>query len=321
MSWGDLELFLSIARGGSLAAAASTLGVDPSTVHRRVGSLEQSARTRLFSRSPRGYALTNAGQELLPHATAMEAEMAEARRKLAARDEALVGVVRVAAIDDIASVLSPIVASFRLKHPRVTVAVEMRSGFADLARQQADVAIRMSTRPLGGDLIAKHIAKLAVAFYGSRAYFAEHGRPARVEQLREHAIVRGDANGPVMPGERTLDSHSSADRVAFRSESMIARLAAVRDGVGIGVLPCLMADPERTLVRLPFAVSDPDVNVWLLIHVDLRQNARVRIFTEHAHAALLARRDLFEGRARQARERRAPRLRRAKTGAAARRTG
>jgi len=295
MSWADLELFLSIARGGSLAAAASILGVDASTVHRRVTSLEEAVRTRLFSRSPRGYALTNAGQELLPYATAVDGQVAEARRKLAARDAALVGVVRVAAIDDLAGILSPIVASFRRQHPGVTVAVEMRSGFADLARQQADVAIRISTRPPGGDLIAKHIAKLGVAFYGSRAYFAEHGRPARVEQLREHAIVRGDANGPVMPGERTLDSHSSRDRMAFRSESMIARLAAVRDGVGVGVLPCLMADPERTLVRLPFAVSDPDVNVWLLIHVDLRQNARVRTFTEHAHSALLAQRHLFEG--------------------------
>jgi DNA-binding transcriptional LysR family regulator len=295
MSWADLELFLSIARGGSLAAAASILGVDASTVHRRVTSLEEAVGTRLFSRSPRGYALTNAGQELLPYATAVDGQVAEARRKLAARDEALVGVVRVAATDDIAGILSPIVASFRLQHPGVTVAVEMRSGFADLARQQADVAIRISTRPPGGDLIAKHIAKLGVAFYGSRAYFAEHGRPARVEELREHAIVRGDANRPVMPGERTLDSHSNADRIAFRSESMIARLAAVRDGVGVGVLPCLMADPERTLVRLPFAVSDPDVNVWLLIHVDLRQNARVRTFTEHAYSALLSQRLLFEG--------------------------
>ena len=150
MSWGDLELFLSIARGGTLAAAASTLGVDASTVHRRVSSLEEVVRTRLFSRSSRGYALTNAGQELLPYATAMEAQVAEARRRLAARDEALVGVVRVAAIDDIAGILSPIVASFRVKHPGVTVAVEMRSGFADLARQQADVAIASARgRPVG----------------------------------------------------------------------------------------------------------------------------------------------------------------------------
>jgi DNA-binding transcriptional LysR family regulator len=229
----------------------------------------------------------------------MDEQAAAARRKVAARDEALAGTVRVSAIDDVAGVLSPIVASFRRKHPGVSIAVDMRSAFADLARQQADVAIRISTRAPEGDLIAKHVAKLGLAFYGSRAYFAKHGRPARVEDLRDHAIVRGDASMPTMPGERTLDGHSSAERIAFRSQSFIARLAAVRDGVGIGVLGYFMGEQEKSLVRLPFPVSDSNVNVWLLIHVDLRQNARVRAFAEHAYAALVGQRPLFEG-ARQA---------------------
>ena len=302
--WADFELFLAVARGGSLAAAAAALRVDASTVHRRIASLEEALRSRLFARSPRGYALTNAGQELLPYATAMDEQAAAARRKLAARDEALTGTVRLSAIDDLASILSPIVASFRAKHPGVSVAVDMRHAFADLARQQADVAVRVSTRAPQGDLVAKHVAKLAHAFYASRAYLARHGRPERIENLRDHAIVRGDAGPPSMPGEQTLDGHSSADRVAFRSQSFIARLAAVRDGMGIGVLGCFMGDREHSLVRLPFAVSDPNLNVSLLVHVDLRQNARVRAFSEHIYAALVAHRPLFEGDTPQPAERR-----------------
>jgi DNA-binding transcriptional LysR family regulator len=314
VDWADLELFLAVARGGSLAAAASTLRVDASTVHRRIARLEEALRSRLFARSPRGYALTNAGHELLPYATAMDEQAAAARRKLAARDEALTGTVRVSAIDDFAAILSPIIASFRAKHPGVTVVADMRSAFADLARQQADVAVRASMRAPEGDLVAKHVAKLTVAFYASRAYLARHGRPERVEDLRDHAIVRGEAGAPVMPGERTLDGHSSAERVAFRSQSIIARLAAIRDGVGIGMVGCFMGDREPSLVRLPFAVSDPNVNVWLLIHVDLRQNARVRAFSEHAYAALVVQRPLFEGQARELAERRAsPRPGRTKT--------
>jgi DNA-binding transcriptional LysR family regulator len=304
VDWADLELFLAVARGGSLAAAASTLRVDASTVHRRIASLEEALRTRLFARSPRGYALTNAGHELLPYATAMDEQAAAARRKLAGRDEALTGTVRLSAVHDVAAILSPIVASFRAKHPGVTVAVDLRSAFADLARQQADVALRVSTRAPEGDLVAKHVAKLAVAFYASRAYLTSHGRPERVEDLRDHAIVRGDAGQPSLPGERTLDGHSRAERVAFRSQSMIARLAAIRDGLGIGVLGCFMGDREQSLVRLPFAVSDPNVNVWILVHVDLRQNARVRAFSEHTYAGLVAQRPLFEGHSRQAAERR-----------------
>jgi DNA-binding transcriptional LysR family regulator len=310
VDWAELALFLAVARGGSLAAAASALRVDPATVHRRVARLERSLDTRLFSRSPRGYALTSAGLELLPYATAMDEQAAAAGRKLAGRDEALAGTVRVSATDDLAGVLSPIVGSFRRKHPGVTVAVDMRTAFADLARQQADVALRMSTRPPEGDLIAKHVARVGVAFYASRSYLARHGRPARVEDLREHEIVRGDTELWTMPGERTLDSHSRAERVAFRSQSFIARLAAVRDGLGIGVLGCFMGDREKALVRLPFAVSDPNVNVWLLIHVDLRQNARVRAFTEHAYPALLEQRGLFEGQSALAALNTAPRTRR-----------
>jgi DNA-binding transcriptional LysR family regulator len=249
----------------------------------------------------------NAGHELLPYATSMDEQAAAARRRLAARDEALTGTVRISAIDDVASILSPIVVSFRAKHPGVSVAVDMRSAFADLARQQADVAVRVSTRAPEGDLVTKHVAKLAVAFYASRAYLAKHGRSERVEDLRDHAIVLGDAGLPSMPGERTLDGHSSAERVAFRSQSFIARLAAIRDGVGIGVLGCFVGDREQSLVRLPFAVSDPNVNVWLLVHVDLRQNARVRAFSEHTYAALVARRPLFEGHTPQPPERRASR--------------
>ncbi|HEY0870021.1 MAG TPA: hypothetical protein VGD55_06465, partial [Acidothermaceae bacterium] len=107
-----------------------------------------------------------------------------------------------------------------------------------------------------------------------------------------------------MPGEQTLDGYSSADRVAFRSDSFIARLAAVRDGIGIGVLGCFMGDREQSLVRLPFAVSDPTLNLALLVHVDLRQNVRVRAFSEHTYAALVAQRPLFQGDAPQPTQRR-----------------
>lgn len=293
--WSDLQLFLAVARGGTLAAAAAALHVDASTVHRRIAALEASLRTRLFSRSPRGYALTSTGQDLLPYATAIDEQATAARRKLAASDDSLTGTVRVSATEDLADVLAPIVASFRDEHPGVGVTVDMANAFVDLARQHADVAVRISSRPPEGDLIAKHVARLGLAFYGSRAYFARHGRPARVEDLRDHAIVRGDVSLPWLAGERTLDAYARPERTAFRSRSFVARRAAVRDGVGIGVLGRFMGDAEEQLERLPFAVSDTNVNIWLLIHVDLRQNARVRAFTEHAHAALLALRPFFEG--------------------------
>jgi DNA-binding transcriptional LysR family regulator len=304
VDWADLELFLAVARGGSLAAAASILRVDASTVHRRIASLEEALRSRLFARSPRGYALTNAGQELLPYATAMDEQAAAARRKLAARDEALTGTVRLSAIDDVAAILSPIVASFRAKHPGVTVAVDMRSAFADLARQQADVALRLSTRAPEGDLVAKHVAKLAVAFYASRAYLARHGRPERVEDLRDHAIVRGDAGLPV--DARGADARRPFERRARGLSQPVADRTPRGDTRRHGHRDAgLLHGRSRTIPRAAAlrGVRPQRQRLAPRSRRPAPERARARLH-EHAYAALVAQRPLFEGHARQPAERR-----------------
>jgi DNA-binding transcriptional LysR family regulator len=156
----DLEMFLATARGGSLAAAAGALGLDASTVHRRMGKLESAMHTRLFDRSQRGYSLTSAGEELLAHAEAMDEQVAAARRKVVARDDALTGVVRVATVDGLAiGVLAPIFGSFREAHPSVTVAVDLNPGLTDLAREPAEVAIRLVQKAPDGDVIVKPACK------------------------------------------------------------------------------------------------------------------------------------------------------------------
>ena len=275
--WSDLEIFLAVARRGTLAAAAEILAVDASTVQRRVVKLEGGLRTRLFERSVRGYALTAAGEELLAHAEQMEHHALGAQRKLVARDDRLEGTVRVATVDDLAcTVLSPIVRRFRDQHPHVTVELDIASTFADLARRQADVAIRLGGRHPGADVIEKKVAPVGVALYAHRRYLSAHGRPARLEDLAGHAIVRGDEQVRGFLMEELMDRHGDPAKIAFRSNSFLARLAAIRDGMGIGFLGCFMGDREPGLERLPFRF--PDAGSWLrmLVHADLRRNARVR---------------------------------------------
>ncbi len=294
--WSDLEIFLATARGGTLAAGAGALGLDASTVQRRIGKLEAALRTRLFERSQRGYALTAAGEELYQHALGMEEHLVTARRRVVGRDATLEGSVRVATVDDLAVVvLSPIVRTFRDAHPNVTVCVDVRESFADLAKQQADVAIRFGAKPPDGDVVAKLVARVGVGLYASRAYLSEHGRPKRLEDLREHVIVRGEEGAGGMPMEREMSRWADPAKTAFRSRSLFARLGAIRAGVGIGFLGCFMGEREKDLVRLPFAFPDAASNLWLLVHVDLRRNARVRAFVEHTYAALVAERSTFEG--------------------------
>jgi DNA-binding transcriptional LysR family regulator len=292
--WTDLEIFLAVARAGTLAAAAESLGLDASTIQRRVGKLEAAARTKLFVRSQRGYSLTEAGQDLNEHTLGMDQQAAAAWRKIVAHDEQPGGTVRIATVDDLAiRILPPIIRSFQEKHPRVTLSVDVRQSFVDLGKHQADIALRIGALP-SGDIVAKHVARADVALYASRAYLKTHGRVAQLEDLRHHAIVRGPEAFAGIPTERVLERYADPNKTAFRSNSFYARLGAIRAGIGIGFVGRYMADSEKTVQRLPFRFPDHGAPLSILIHTDLRKNARVRAFYEHAHAELVALRPLFE---------------------------
>ncbi len=295
LHWQDLHFFLATARGGSLTAAAGNLGVNASTVHRRLAALESTLDTRLFSRSARGYALTGAGAELLEHALAIEAEVLHAERRVGGRDQSVSGLIRVSTVDDLALfVLSPLLGEFCKRHPRVRLDVAIDSDLADLARRQADVAIRPGAPPKGSDLIARRVCGIAVALYAGRSYVARQAPPETLERLREHPIVRADTARAHLAMERFLDAYVEPDGAAFRSNSMLARLAAIRDGVGIGLLPCITADAEPALIRLGQAIPEAAASLWILIHADMRRSARVRALVESVHGGLADLQQRFE---------------------------
>ena len=293
-AWDDLEVFLATARQGSLAGAAERLGVNASTVQRRIGKLEAVLHTRLFDRSQRGYALTPAGEDLLAHVLSMEHEVLALSRRIAGRDQSLDGTVRVATVDDIAvTVLSPIVRDFRRVHPGVTLEVAIRSEFASLTRGQADVAIRIGQKPSEPDVIAKPITRLDVSLYASRSYLRKHGRPRSIAELAGHALVVGDARMAGIPMEKVLLPAIGEHNTAYRSNSMLARMVAIRDGIGVGFLGEFAARRERTLERLDIDTAPFGTHLWMAVHADLRRNARVRAFVDFAYERLVAQGDAF----------------------------
>lgn len=295
--WSDLEMFLAAARRGTLASAAEALRVDASTVHRRMARLEAAVRASLFVRSPRGYALTEAGQDLYAHALAMEEQATSALRKVTARDEQPVGSVRLATVEDLAiEVLPPIVASFREKHPRVTVVVDVGQNFVDLGRREADVALRFGPKPTDGEVVARRVAFTEIGLFASRAYLKQHGRPKAPGDLYAHALVRAGEELARHSMEQCLERYGNPSRVALRSASFYVRTAAIRAGVGVGFVPLFMAARDRSLVRLHLAFPEPPrgTDLHLIVHADTRKNARVRAFVEHVYAALVAQRAMFE---------------------------
>ena len=269
-------------------------------MHRRLAQLERSLLTNLFVRSPRGYALTAAGQELLAHVQAMDKEVLAAERRVGGRELKLEGRVHLSTVDDLAfCLLGPILRDFTRQHEAICVDMSIDSDFTNLARREADVAIRPGTQPVEGDLIGRRVGVVGVALYASQAYLKDRAgsRPslASLGSLRGHRIVRADDARSSLAMEQIIDRHAPASSTVFRSNSMLARLGAVRDGLGIGFLPCFAADAENHLVRLGDVHVQASAELWILVHADLRRNARVRAFVEHVHQALDAQRARLAG--------------------------
>lgn len=286
--WDQLQVFLAAARAGTLSAAARGLDTSPATVLRRLRVLERNLKVELFVRNPRGYSLTRAGTELLAHVQAMESEVLAAERQVAGRDQKLSGTIRVATLDDLVqTVLGPVFAGFVQRHPSVELDLVIDSELTNLTRRSADVAIRAGGQPASPDVIARRVCEIGVALYASREYLRRHPHRPALERLAGHRIVRADGPRARLPMEKLIERHSDGTFLALRSNSMLARCAAVRDGMGVGFLPCFVADAERDLVRLGEVVPAASATLWILVHADMRRNARVRAFVEYAHAELL----------------------------------
>ena len=173
--WSDLRPFLAVARAGSLSAAARALGVNHSTVFRRIAALESALDVRLFDRLPNGYCLTAAGEEMLARAERVEAEVLGIDRRIAGQDVRPQGSVRVSTADTIAYGLLPRhLMSFREANPGITVELAVESRFVNLTRREADVALRPSRDP-DGDMVGRRVSDIAFAVYGAPEYFAAFG--------------------------------------------------------------------------------------------------------------------------------------------------
>lgn len=294
IGWDNLEVFLASARTGSFTGAAQQLNVNHATVSRRIAKLEDELGTRLFNRSQTGCELTAAGDALLQHVVAIERQVQAIGRTVVGRDQRLEGVVRIATVDDLAYVAIPsIVAGFRSKHPGVSVQVHVESAFTDLAKMHADIAIRFGGRPQEPDLVSRRVASAAMWLYASREYLEEHPVPRVPADLAEHDIVRGSPDMSTLAVEALVDEFGDPSRMALRSSSMLTRAAAVRRGVGLGFLSPFAAALVPELVQVEMDLPPFEAWIWMVLHKDIRSNARVRAFADFAYDWLVDHRDTF----------------------------
>lgn len=288
--WDDLRLFLAVARSGTLSGAARTLGVNHSTVFRRIGAFEAALGVRLFERQPTGYLLTPAGEEMQAGALRVEEEIAGLSRKVTGQDLRLSGTVRVTTIDMLAFGLLPRhLADFRKAYPGIEIELIVGNATLNLSRREADVALRVGNEP-PESLVGRRAGRLVFAVYGSADYCSENTEP----DLARHNWIGFDAEHAALV--HRFSSFLPEVKPALRANSVAAAVAATKAGLGLAPLPCGIADLEPDLVRVAPLPDNFTLDLWLLTHEDLRRTARIRAFLDFVADALMKEAPLLEGR-------------------------
>jgi len=277
--WDDLRVLLAVAREGSTNSAGRALKVDPSTIHRRMSGLERAFGARLVERHPAGYRLTAVGRDVLPYAEQVETAVQAFELRLDDAQRHAHGVVRVTCPEPLVYLIrqSGLLERFHALHPGVTVQFVMSDQYLDLAKGEADIALR------SGDvddeaLVGRKIADSVWAVYASRDYIARAGRPERVEDLMQHPLVGFDESMTQHRVARWLQRVAPDARVVARNTSVLGLLYAVKSGVGVGPLPTALGDRDDQLVRVLGPLAELS-RIWrALAHPDARHVPRVAAF-------------------------------------------
>jgi len=274
--WDDVRFFLAVARAGSLSGAARILNVGHVTVGRRITILEKRLGATLLHRTPDGFAVTPAGDAVLRQCIAMETAALDLERVAAGRDSLAAGSMRLTATEALArQVIAPAIAELRKSHPdlRVDLAVGVRS--LDIARREADLAVRVG-RPSGSGLVCRKLGEVGYSLYASRAYLAEHRTPQRGKGLAGHDLITF-TGAPAATSPFFMSEALEGARIALRCDNPLIQQQAAAVGIGIAELACFLGDDCADLVRI-WPDELPALRAaWLVMHEDLRRSARIRV--------------------------------------------
>lgn len=271
IDWADVRCLLAVHRAGTLAGAARRLGVNATTVGRRLSALEATLAATLFFRGKDGYELTEAGLRVLGAAERIEQDFVSLERAAAGLDEAPRGNVRLTLMEPIAThLLAPRLPAFKARHPDIVLDLLCTYRTLNLMRGQADLALR-AARPRKPSLIGRRVGTMPQALYASPAYLrarAAFGGPLQV-------LVYSEVPGAI-PEVEWLLAHDEVE-IALRSTGTSVLLAAARRGLGAAVLPLALGAHDPQLERVPGYGEPPPRQMWIVVHPDLSKVTRIRV--------------------------------------------
>lgn len=287
LDWNLVRHFLAVARAGTLAGAARELGVDQTTVGRRVAAFEERVGAPLFERGALGYALTDAGRRVLVSAEVMSTAASDVEARALGEDKRLSGTVRIATTDTLAEhFVVRAVAELRAEHPAIDVVIATGWRAVSLVRREADIAVRLP-RPTDPRLAGRRVATFAMRLYAAPSYLRVRGEP-RVD-LAGHDLIAYEEATPQSSREPFAGASIDGARVVFQGNTAAVLVRAAKAGLGVVELPSYVGDAQPGLARV-LPARELAYGVWMVVHGDARRAARVRTVCDKIAAAFSAHR-------------------------------
>ncbi|WP_296766765.1 LysR family transcriptional regulator [Sediminimonas sp.] len=275
LDWSLVQAFLAVAEAGSLSGAARRLGRSQPTLGRQIRQIEAKLGVALFTRHPRGLALAEAGQALLPAARRMHDASADIALTAAGRDRALAGTVRITASEVMAHhVLPPVIARIRQALPRVSVELVASDTSENLLYRDADIAVRMY-RPQQLDIVARQIGEMPIGIYAAHDYLARSGAPGSLDDFTAHDLVGYDRSDLIVRAMRDMGWPATRDWFATRCDNQLVYWNLICAGCGIGFAPCIVGEAEPRVQRLLPGLALPALPVWLAAPQTTRHSPRI----------------------------------------------
>lgn len=275
LEWNDLRFFLAIYRARTLAGAARTLGVEHTTVGRRLAAMERGLGATLFARTPGGFLPTESAGQILPLAEQAERAMEGIERLVLGEDRRPEGLVRVTTSETFATFISQWLGELRARHPGITVEILSGNASLDLTRREADLAVRAAPTTQS-ELLCRKLAAVGWSAYAAHSYTERHGAPSPITDLAGHDVIAYNESLSQSPGALWLEAHGKGANIVLRSGSIPAAWNAALGGLGIAVVPCFLAQQTNAMQRLtPEVLGTRDV--FLVVHPDLARVTRVRV--------------------------------------------
>jgi len=282
LNWDNLRYVLMVSEKGSIAAAARELGVNRTTVLRRINTFQHNLNCRIFERGDSRYILTPEAEKMIDAAREVENTLFDMQRQIAGHELRLEGELKVTTTDTLmVSLIGPHLASFYHKHPHIVVDIVMTNNILDLSRREADIAIR-PTQSLEAPLVGRRVADVHFGIYASPAYLDT----CQASNLTEHRWIGFETSLQSTPPGKWLEASIPKERICLRGDSFIALKVAAENGIGVALLPHYLGNASAQLQRLPISVGELTTGLWLLTHPDLFRSGKVHAFMDHFEKAI-----------------------------------